>query len=357
MSDPRSRHLLFSVITATLSVGLVLASAEILLRASGGGPWRPLFVDPAQPVIYRPDSELGWRHKEGEYRFPPFSPLGRAVHMHFMPDGSRSTGGRPGAGDGSIAVVGGSFTEGFAISDHETFAWKLQERFPSMRVRNYGHGGYGTYQSLLLLEQILSQRPAPVMALYGFYEGHEIRNVATADWLRMLAMMLRRHTSISIPYATLRRDGVIVRHRPEPYPTWPLREHSAAVTFLQHGYASWVARSRTSQRAAVTEQLLLEMKRACEANGTDLVVVSLFMNAQNRARYSELLRNHDVAFVDCAQPFLPVYQVPGDRHPNEKLNAVWANCIAKAIGPRLERLDPSQSGARSAAETPLLGGS
>ena len=345
MSDPRLKHLLFSVITAVLSIGLVWAGSEILLRASGHGSWRPLPIDPAQPVIYQPDSTLGWRHKEGEYRFPPFSPLGRTVRMRLGPDGGRSTGAGPGAGDGTMVIVGGSFTEGFAISDHETFAWKLQQRFPSVRVKNYGHGGYGTYQSLLMLERVLSQRPTPVMALYGLYEGHEIRNVATADWLRMLAMMLRRHTSISIPYATLRDDGVIVRHRPAPYPIWPLREYSAAVTFLQHGYARWVARRRTSQRAAVTEQLLLEMKSECEASGTDLVVLFLFMNPRNRARYSELLRSHDVAFADCARPLLPAFQVPGDGHPNERLNAVWANCIAKVIGPRLERLDRNQSGA------------
>jgi hypothetical protein len=259
--------------------------------------------------------------------------------MRFEADAARSTGGRPGSGGGTVAIVGGSFTEGFAISDDETFAWKLQERFPGLRIRNYGHGGYGTYQSLLLLERVLSQRPAPVMAVYGFYEGHEIRNVATADWLRMLSMMLRRHTSISVPYATLGGDGVIVRHPPESYPLWPLREYSAVVTFLQHGHARWLARRRTAERAAVTEQLLLEMKRACEANGTDFVVALLYMNAQNRTRYSELLRSHGVAFADCARPLPPAYQVPGDGHPNQKLNAIWASCIAKVIGPRLERLE------------------
>jgi hypothetical protein len=356
MSDARSKHLLFSVITAGLSIGVVLAGAEILLRASGREPWQPLFIDPAQPVIYRPDPVLGWKHTEGEYRFPAFSPLGKGVRMRFEPDGSRSTGARSGTGDGTIAIVGGSFTEGFAIADHETFAWKLQERFPSMRVRNYGHGGYGTYQSLLLLEQVLSQRPAPVMMLYGFYEGHEIRNVATADWLEMLSMMARRHSTISVPYAALGDDGVIVRHRPASYPLWPLHQHSATITFLQHGYARLAARRRTSQRAAVTEQLLLQMQSASEASGTDFVVVFLFMNAENKARYSELLRSHDVAFADCARPLLPAFQVPADGHPNEKLNAVWADCIAEAIGGRLERLDPKGSGALSAAEIPLSGG-
>jgi len=355
MPYPPSKRWLFAAITAGLSIGLVLTGAEVLLRASGRGPWRPIFIDPAQPVIYQPDSVLGWKHKEGEYRFPAFSLLGRGVRMRFEPDGSRSTGAGPGSGGGTVAIVGGSFTEGFAIFDHETFAWKLQERFPSMRVRNYGHGGYGTYQSLLLLEQVVLQRPAPVMALYGFFEGHEIRNVATADWLEMLSMMARRHSTISVPYATLRGDGAIVRHRPTPYPLWPLREHSAAIAFLQHGYARWVARSRTSQRAAVTEQLLLEMQAACEASGTEFVVVFLFMNAENKARYSELLRKHEVAFADCARPLLPVFQVPADGHPNQKLNAIWANCIASAIEERLERLAPNESGALSAAEVSPLG--
>lgn len=352
MQSLRSRHLLFFAVTAALAIGLVSAGAEILVRASGREPWRPIFLDPAQPVIYQPDPVLGWRHKEGEYRFPAFSPLGKAVRMRFEADAGRATGAGPGPGSGTIATFGCSFTEGFAIADRETYAWKLQERFPSMRVRNYGHGGYGTYQSLLLLERVLSQRPAPVMALYGFYEGHEIRNVATADWLEMLSMMARRHSTISVPYATLREDGGIARHPPESYPLWPLRERSAAVAFLQHGYARAAARRRTSQRAAVTEQLLLEMKSACKASGTEFVVVFLYMNDVNKARYSELLREHEVAFADCAQPLLPEFQVLADGHPNEKLNTVWAGCIAAAIGGRLERLDPA---ALSAEGMPVPG--
>jgi hypothetical protein len=63
------------------------------------------------------------------------------------------------------------------------------------------------------------------------------------------------------------------------------------------------------------------------------------MNAGNRARYSELMRSHGVAFADCTRPLPPAYQVPGDGHPNQNLNAIWARCIAKAIAPRLEHLE------------------
>jgi hypothetical protein len=123
-----------------------------------------------------------------------------------------------------------------------------------------------------------------------------------------------------------------------------MREHSATITFLQSAYARLMARHRTAQRAAVTEQLLLEMQRASESRGADFVVVFLFANAENKARYSAFLESHGVSFADCARPLLPEFQVPADGHPNEKLNAVWADCIAEAIGKRLKLRDPGPSG-------------
>jgi hypothetical protein len=167
----RSRHLLFSAVTAVLAIGLVCAGAEILVRASGREPWRPIFLDPAQPVIYQPDSVLGWRHKEGEYRFPAFSPLGKAVRMRFEADAGRATGAGPGPGSGTIATFGCSFTEGFAIADHETYAWtaKTFHRCGS-GLRSAG-GACQSYPSTGPL------RRAPVMAR----EAHEATDSQRRD--------------------------------------------------------------------------------------------------------------------------------------------------------------------------------
>ena len=54
-------------------------------------------------------------------------------------------------------VLGCSFVQGWALSDEETFAWKLQERFVRARVLNFGTAGYGTTQSLLALERYLEE--------------------------------------------------------------------------------------------------------------------------------------------------------------------------------------------------------
>ena len=70
-----------------------------------------------------------------------------------------------------MLLVGCSFTMGWAVADDETWAWRLQELRPDVEVVNRGVGGYGTLQSLLLLEQLLGrdgQRPARV--LYGFID-------------------------------------------------------------------------------------------------------------------------------------------------------------------------------------------
>ena len=92
--------------------------------------------------------------------------------MSFLPDGSRATGSSQDVDAESLILVGGSLTQGFAVSDHETFAWKLQQKHPGVTVTKYGTGAYGTYQSLLTLEQVFARQETPALVLYGFYEGH-----------------------------------------------------------------------------------------------------------------------------------------------------------------------------------------
>jgi hypothetical protein len=38
-----------------------------------------------------------------------------------------------------------------------------------------------------------------------------------------------------------------------------------------------------------------------------------------------------VDFVDCAFPLPAAMQVPGDGHPNGRMNARWADCIGARL--------------------------
>lgn len=335
---PSFQRILLPSLTLLVTLTAIGVGAEMLLRVAGRQPWTRLTENPDHPVIFQADPALGWRHKPGDYVFPPFWPEGPEVHMRLLEDRSRNTATPAGAGPDTIVLVGGSFTEGFAISDHETFSAKLQARFPHQKVQNFGTGAYGTYQSLLMLEQILEREPAPVVALYGFFEGHETRNVASADWLRFLSRFSRRRDgSIAIPYATLDAQGALVRHPPEAYPRWPLRTRSAAVTFVQDFYARLQIGDRRQQGAAVTKRLMVEMNRLCEARGTHFAVVFLTVSAGNQRSYASFLTEQKVRYLDCALPLTRAYQVPGDQHPNAALNTRWASCIAPGVAWALER--------------------
>jgi hypothetical protein len=65
----------------------------------------------------------------------------------------------------------------------------LQGKHPEVAIRNYGTGGYGTYQSLLVLERLFAnpRSSRPEWVLYRFIEHHEIRYVAGPQWTRLLA--------------------------------------------------------------------------------------------------------------------------------------------------------------------------
>src|SRR5690606_32677850 len=116
--------------------------------------WRELDLDFGMPRMHEPDAELGWVNRAGRHVFgaPP-------IRMTFWEDHTRATAASPVDAAGSIVVLGCSFVQGWALSDEDTFAWKLQERFPRARVFNYGTAGYGATQALVSLRRHLATRP------------------------------------------------------------------------------------------------------------------------------------------------------------------------------------------------------
>ena len=208
------------LISATRAVG----SAEIVLRLSGRTPWVCTSKDVRWPGMHEPEPRLGWKAKQGGFVVPAYDGSGADVRFHFDARGRRRTRAGEAPLGSEMVVVGGSYTQGWAIRDEETFPWKLQERFPSLNVMNYGTAAYGSYQSLLVLENELPRMKSPAIVLYGFIEHHVIRNSAGILWLKGLSRYSRRGI-VSVPYATLNRDRELVRHPPEAYAGrsfWPL---------------------------------------------------------------------------------------------------------------------------------------
>jgi hypothetical protein len=333
---------------ALVSSLFVLGGIEAALRFYGHAWWFNR-LDANEPTTNVRDPVLGWMSKPGAHVIPPYTPGARPIRITNLSDGTRSTGHEAGRGRVELFFTGASFTQGWAVSDHETFAWKVQERFPELRVRNFGTAGYSTFQSLLSLEKRLAQGSRPDWVFYSLSDVLEERNVAAPHWLLLLARFSKRG-AVDVPFCTLREDGQLNRHPPERYPEWPLRGHLASVALAERVYAERRGKARSLQERPVTKELLLEMGRLVESSGARFTVVLLhFAEPDSKVGYTEFLQSNAIDFVDCTFPLTPRMRVPGEGHPNGKMHSRWANCIAVEIEKRLPEVQQARPSTHDAS--------
>jgi hypothetical protein len=337
------RQTIFAIATGAITLTLIVVLAEVVLRFAGFRPTSYRDI-PGEQVVYEPDPELGWVARPGSYVLPPYDPSGAPIRMTYGPDGGRLTApeGSAAAAAGArpqLVVVGGSFSQGWAISDDETFAWKLQQKHPSWEVKNFAVGAYGTYQSLLTLERRLPLLERPAIVLYGFIGSHEFRNVGPIAWLRTLTNVQSPDSVVMIPYASVGEDGELVRHAPEQYLKLPLRRSSALVSLVEYvtmrSRNGWTRRDRPEAVRAVSEQVLLEMKKVSEAHGARLAVVILRCDPRDTDRLMAFFEKNGIIGIDCWLAVDSEMQVPGEGHPNGEANSIWADCIDHGLADEL----------------------
>ena len=81
--------------------------------------------------------QRGWDLKQGIFQRPPYSPQQPDIVYTYLPGGMRQSHPQQ---DGivnkrpKLVMIGGSWTHGNAISDDETFPWKLQQMLPQLEV-------------------------------------------------------------------------------------------------------------------------------------------------------------------------------------------------------------------------------
>ena len=326
----RPRRITFTVAALLVGAVLSLVTAEILVRGRGHGTWQPLELYRGQPIIVEKDSELGWRNKPGEYLAPTYDGSGRTTRIRILPDHSRATSPELKMSGRLIVLVGGSFTFGHALADHDTLAWQLQEEFPEQRFKNLGSSGYGTYQSLLWMERLFASDDPPKLVLYGLLWHHDSRNVAPPEWIRGLALFSRQGFTY-LPYATVDESGNLVRHSPLGFHPWPLRRWLASAGYVQDKIAYWQHNERCSQRKVVTNQLLAAMDDLSRRNHAEFVVV-VFDGMTDEHGYVRFMREKGIRYIDCDFPLWDSLRVPGEYHPNGDFNGLWVCCISEELG-------------------------
>ena len=332
------KRILFSALAGLVSLGLLLAGAEIILRVFGDLPADNFPLKPGEPRIYQADVKLGWTTRQGGYSWIATEHGGLRLPHTFWENGVRATSRGRSPDLNTAILLGCSYTEGYSVADQDTFAWKLKEGFPNLEWLNYGCGGYSTYQSLLVLEEILPKlRRPPAVVLYGFCSFHMERNTRTPAFQRLLINHSSRE-QIKAPYCTYDSDRKrLVRHPPEAYPCWPLREYSTLVTWSEWMYASFVGRQRTdyANQLVVTRELLKEMDSFCAKYNTKLFVVILGTPQQRETVdfIERFLASQHIWHSSCVPTLwqTEAWKTPWEGHPDSRMNAQWSKCIIRSL--------------------------
>lgn len=327
------KKIFWGPILVLVSLSASLLAVEGALRAMGYLPWRNRDIN-HETTMHEPDATLGWKNKEGHYVVRPSETSNSPIEVTFLEHGRRRTGKEQDDKKDAreMVIVGCSLTQGWAISDSDTFAWKLQQRYPAMDVLNYGTGGYGTYQSLLALERELEKLASPTIVLYGFMPDHDVRNVAEASYLASLLSAAKRG-HVYTPFASLDEESRLVRNPPTKYLTLPGREMSAIVTLAERSIMKFLTKKRSSQRKMITEKIIAEMDNTVKKYGAQLYVVILSAKEAQSINYKYFFRNNDIKFIDCSfgkglRDWPDEMRVPEDGHPSGKLTTKWAQCIS-----------------------------
>lgn len=324
-----------------ISVG-TLVLVEAGLRVTGRAPYRPAAT---RYQRFEPHETLGWVKRPGsfpdhqEHEDPP-----RDIEEHFLPLNLRASsramieggvaGDRP-----QLLLLGCSFTEGGGLSDEETLAWKLQERFPNLEVLNMGTSAWSTYQNLLALDELVFKAPElrNVRAvIYGLVDFHEYRNIGNALWHRELSW-LSSTGSVALPSCAM-RDGALSCDPPLPYPRLPLRRYLATATMLEELILTFKQRGRAETRKDVQVELLKRMKEKLAARGISFTVAYLGAVNEPKDLYVEKLRATGVDVRDCVhpeqepgRPLADKYVIRQNGHPNRLVNDYWTECLSPVV--------------------------
>ena len=315
----------FLVCTSILLVILVL---EISLRIVGLKPYETFKKDLEEPTINKYDSKIGWIPKEGIYIFPPTSINGKNTNFTILKNGNRFSGKEHQDSKGDIVFIGGSFTQGFSVNDEETFSYLLQEKIPNFTIKNYGVGGYGTYQSYLLLKEIIKKNNNIKKIVYFYIYYHEDRNIGDFTWVKFLTKFSSRGHA-HFPYVTLDRNDNLIENPPIKYIELPFRKFSILVTKTEEVIMKikLYSKNKYKNKSKITQKTILKMKELSEKNNINFVLVNLLIKKNTYNSYIEFFKKNNIEGAYCTFPLIKGFIVENDGHPNDKMHKLYADCI------------------------------
>jgi hypothetical protein len=329
----RFSALLFSVL---FGIGVT----EIAVRAIGFRPFLEPGGGSASLNFVVPDEVFGWKLNPGTYSLAAPTGSEHTFVKHTLDDGTVDVG-RKGASSPDVILLGCSLMWGFGLNDQQMFSWKLQQLCPESTVRNEAVLGYGTLQALMRMEHDLaSVKPSPKRFIYGFIEHHEERNVGTPFWVRTL-ISNSSEGDVQMPYCDVGPENSCKRTPvARMIPAWTLPGRSILLDQIIYGVMQFASRDRRALAREVTKSLLIEMASTAKRAGVDFSVMLLDGSKAVTDEYAQYLRANRIDVIDCNLDPAHSEEMwnPANKHPTEKLNDAWIECLRIAQGGELCRV-------------------
>lgn len=228
------------------------------------------------------------------------------VEYTFDERGWRLTPPPQGPSRGTIVVLGCSYAFGIGVEDDETFTAVLaREHWPNYRLLNHSFPGWGTTESLVVLQDEVLADPKPAAIVYCWIDNHEKRN-----WLRQ-----------SWHKNKLAWGGRMLR--------WELVDGKLEYLGLTDPAVATADESpeTTAKEEALSLALVKRMQALCDEHGVPFYVVAMNQWYSGTAATPDRLAAEGIAVIDVRSQ--PADFFDKDTHPRPQWHRDTAAAIAR----------------------------
>jgi hypothetical protein len=160
-------------------------------------------------------------------------------------------------------VIGGSNAQSYGVRDEESFVYILSKRYPQLWFENFGNGGYGTVQSLILAKRAYRDfytTVKPKLILLAFDDSHALRNVSDQSWVYSISDEEGQY--VAPPHYRV-RDGSLVFYPFQTIGFWPLEKYSALITLLHNVWLQSFTYNTAGDALKVTQNVIAIQMLGC----------------------------------------------------------------------------------------------
>jgi hypothetical protein len=249
--------------------------------------------------------------------------------------------------ESEIIIIGGSFSFGYGVEYENTFA-HLLEKYLDKKIKNFSVPGYGTLQSLKILNNNFG---AEKLIIYGFIEDHLRRNVVQCG-------LITSYYCIKIPYVSLDKDGNLnitqtvgvnnvdlthlMNQRLLDRDYFNSKDLYFGLKYMKDSFYERIGiyadKNTVEEKIFIFEKLINEIYKLIKKQDSKLLIVNLdfYLDKKIFNQISNSVVNDNIFFLDATldekdKNKISDLTIENDGHPNSNAHAYYVKKILEFI--------------------------